>query len=162
MAAFGIIACDQIARSAARTRLQVGEIGFHARDWGGDFAALRRWLRAEKQELAVAAAERTGVGPSTPKVGPLTFNRRLRAARTAAGGDCLLQTGALGVLRQRNVGAERDDRGREPGQGADRRQKSALSKSASHAYLRRPHLVNRLRAFSDPCTPGPSLVGERG
>ena len=69
---------------------------------------------------------------------------------------------ALGVLGQRNVGAKRDDRGSERGQGADRRQKSALSKSASHAYLRRPHLVNRLRAFSDPRTPGPSLVGERG
>src|ERR1700734_3455520 len=112
MAAFGIIAGDQIARSAARTRLQVGEIGFHARDLGGDFAALRRRFRAEKQELAVAAAERTGVGPGAPKLGALAFNRRLRAARPAARGDRLLQARALGILRLRNVCAESNDRSR--------------------------------------------------
>src|SRR6202044_150594 len=130
MAAFGIIAGDQIARSAARTRMQVGEIGFHARDLGGDFAALRGRLRAEKQELAVAAAERTSVGSGAPKFRALSLNGALRAARPAVRGDGLLQASALGVLRQRNVGAESDDRSREC-QGAGRRQKSAPSKSAS-------------------------------
>ena len=40
--AFGVVAGDQIARAAARARLQVGEIGLHARDLAIDLAALRR------------------------------------------------------------------------------------------------------------------------
>ncbi len=56
-AAFGVVARDQIAGAAAGARLQVGEIGLHPRDLGVGLAALRGRLRAEKQELAVPAAE---------------------------------------------------------------------------------------------------------
>ena len=109
VAAFGVIAGDQIAGPPAGARLQVGEIGFHARDLCVDFATLRGRIRTEHEELAIAAAERTGVGPGAPELGTLAFDRRLRAARPAMSGDSLLQAGALGVLRQRNVGAESDD-----------------------------------------------------
>ena len=105
MEAFGVVAGDQIADPAARARLQVGEIGLHARDLGVDRAALRRRIRAEKQELAILAAERARIGAGAGEFGALTLDRGLRAARAAASGDGLLQAAALaGVLRQR-VGA---------------------------------------------------------
>ena len=56
------------------------------------------------------------------KLGALPLDGGLRAARPAASGDGLLQAGALGVLRQRNVAAESGDRSRERGQSAGRRQ----------------------------------------
>ena len=50
----------------------------------------------------VLAAERARKGAGAAEVGALTLGGRLRPARIVAGGDRLLQAGALGgVLRQR-------------------------------------------------------------
>ena len=57
----------------------------------------------KNRNLRLPQPSERGVGAGAPKLGALTLNRRLRAARPAASGDGLLQTGALGVLRQRNV-----------------------------------------------------------
>ncbi len=62
--AFAVVARYEVgaAASAARSRLQVGETGFHARDLPLDLAALGGRFGAEEQELLVVAADRTGVG----------------------------------------------------------------------------------------------------
>ena len=50
IAAFSVVAGDEIAGAAAGARLQVGEIGLHARDLAVELAALRRRIRAEEQK----------------------------------------------------------------------------------------------------------------
>src|ERR1700722_18296183 len=120
MKTFGVVASDQIAGSAPRARLQVGEIGLHTRNLAIEVAALWRGIPAEHQKLVILAAERARIGARARKFGALTLTRALRAARAAASSDSLLQPGAFaGVLRQRNVAGESDDRSRERGQGAD-------------------------------------------
>ena len=77
---------------------EIGETGLHARDLPVEFAALGRRLRAEKQELAIFAAERTGRGLGARQVARAALGRGLRAARTVARGDRLLQACALGAF----------------------------------------------------------------
>jgi hypothetical protein len=151
--AFGVVTRDQIACAAAGPRLQVSEIGLHTRDLSGDLAALGWRLRAKEQKLAIAAAERAGVGPGSPKFGALPLDGGLRAARPAARGDRLLQAGAFGILRHRDVATERRRHSRERGQS----QNPASSQCASHACVRRLHLVNRPCALCDSPMPTPFL-----
>ena len=92
---FGVVAGDKIAGPAACPRLQVGKIGLHTRNLAVELAALRRRIRSKYQELAVAAAKRARIGAGAPELGPLTLNGGLRAARSAASGDRLLQAGAF-------------------------------------------------------------------
>src|SRR5208282_4222399 len=88
--AFGVIAGYEIAGPAACARLQIGKIGLHARDLPVDLAALRRRIRAEKQELAILAAKRARITLSARQFGALTLDRGLRAAGAVARGDRLL------------------------------------------------------------------------
>ena len=143
--AFGVIAGDEIAAAAARARLQIGEIGLHARNLPVDLAALRRRIRTEKQEFAILAAERTGRGFGARQLRALPLDGGLRAARTVARGDRLLQARAVGaVLRQRVTGAESRNRRRQRGESAGRRQKPSAPERASHASHRRLHPMKRL------------------
>ena len=143
--AFSVVAGDEIAGAAARARLQIGEIGLHARDLAVELAALRRRIRAEEQNLAISAAERPRRALGAREFGALPLDRGFRAARTVARGDRLLQARAVGAVLRQRVAAESGDRSRQRSENAGRRQKFAASVRASYASHRRLHLVNRLR-----------------
>ena len=114
----GVVAGDELAPPAARSRLELGEIRLHAGDPAFDFAALRRQIRAEEQEPLVVAADRMGVGARAPQLCALALGRARRGAPAAArrGGYGGLQAGDS-ALCARACPAKRRPRLRPPRPG---------------------------------------------